>query len=79
MGFFDRISEGLQRSRDKFKEQMNVLLDVVRTWTTNSGRRSRRRSCSLTSVRPQHATSWSACRIRHAARRFLTRMRCSIC
>ncbi len=27
MGFFDRISEGLQRSRDKFKEQMNVLLD----------------------------------------------------
>ena len=27
MGFFDRISEGLSRSRDKFKEQMNVLLD----------------------------------------------------
>ena len=27
MGFFDRISEGLERSRDKFKEQMNVLLD----------------------------------------------------
>lgn len=27
MGFFDRISEGLNRSRDKFKEQMNVLLD----------------------------------------------------
>lgn len=27
MGFFDRISEGLARSRDKFKEQMNVLLD----------------------------------------------------
>ena len=27
MGFFDRISEGLTRSRDKFKEQMNVLLD----------------------------------------------------
>ena len=26
MGFFDRISEGLARSRDKFKEQMNVLL-----------------------------------------------------
>jgi fused signal recognition particle receptor len=27
MGFFNRISEGLNRSRDKFKEQMNVLLD----------------------------------------------------
>lgn len=27
MGFFDRISEGLSRSRTKFKEQMNVLLD----------------------------------------------------
>lgn len=27
MGFFDRISEGLARSRDKFKEQMNILLD----------------------------------------------------
>ncbi len=27
MGFFDKISEGLARSRDKFKEQMNVLLD----------------------------------------------------
>ena len=27
MGFFDRISEGLARSRDKVKEQMNVLLD----------------------------------------------------
>ena len=27
MGFFDRISEGLSRSRAKFKEQMNVLLD----------------------------------------------------
>ena len=23
MGFFDRISQGLQRSRDKFKEEMN--------------------------------------------------------
>ena len=27
MGFFDRISSGLHRSRDKFKEQMNLLLD----------------------------------------------------
>lgn len=27
MGFFSRISSGLNRSRDKFKEQMNVLLD----------------------------------------------------
>ena len=27
MGFFDRLSEGLARSRDRFKEQMNVLLD----------------------------------------------------
>jgi fused signal recognition particle receptor len=27
MGFFSRISEGLSRSRNKFKEQMNVLLD----------------------------------------------------
>lgn len=27
MGFFDRISDGLSRSREKFKEQMNVLLD----------------------------------------------------
>lgn len=27
MGFFDRISEGLNRSRDRFKEQLNVLLD----------------------------------------------------
>ena len=27
MGFFTRISSGLNRSRDKFKEQMNVLLD----------------------------------------------------
>ena len=27
MGFFDKISEGLARSRDRFKEQMNVLLD----------------------------------------------------
>ncbi len=27
MGFFDRISEGLRSSRDKFKESMNVLLD----------------------------------------------------
>lgn len=27
MGWFDKISEGLQRSRDKFKEQMNVVLD----------------------------------------------------
>lgn len=27
MGFFDRISSGLHRSRDKFKEQMNILFD----------------------------------------------------
>lgn len=27
MGFFDRISSGLHRSRDRFKEQMNILLD----------------------------------------------------
>ncbi len=27
MGFFDRINEGLARSRDRFKESMNVLLD----------------------------------------------------
>lgn len=27
MGFFDRISEGLSRSRNRFKEQVNVLLD----------------------------------------------------
>lgn len=27
MGFFARISSGLHRSRDKFKEQMNILLD----------------------------------------------------
>lgn len=27
MGFFDRISSALHRSRDKFKEQMNILLD----------------------------------------------------
>ena len=27
MGFIDRISSGLHRSRDKFKEQMNILLD----------------------------------------------------
>ncbi len=27
MAFFERISKGLTRSRDKFKEQMNVLLD----------------------------------------------------
>lgn len=27
MGFFDRISSGLHRSRDKFMEQMNILLD----------------------------------------------------
>lgn len=27
MGFFDRISSGFHRSRDKFKEQMNILLD----------------------------------------------------
>lgn len=27
MGFFDRISEGLARSRDRFKEEMNILLD----------------------------------------------------
>ena len=27
MGFFDKISAGLARSRDHFKEQMNVLLD----------------------------------------------------
>lgn len=27
MGFFEKISEGLSRSRTKFKEQMNVLLD----------------------------------------------------
>ena len=27
MGFFDRLSEGLSRSRSKFKEQMNILLD----------------------------------------------------
>lgn len=27
MGFFDRISSGLHRSRDKFKERMNILLD----------------------------------------------------
>ena len=27
MGFFERISEGLARSRDRFKQQMNVLLD----------------------------------------------------
>ena len=26
MGFFNRVSEGLERSRTKFKEQMNVLL-----------------------------------------------------
>ena len=27
MGFFDRISQGLTRSRDKFKESVNALLD----------------------------------------------------
>lgn len=27
MGFFEKISEGLSRSRTKFREQMNVLLD----------------------------------------------------
>ena len=27
MGFFDRINEGLNRSRIKFKEQINLLLD----------------------------------------------------
>ena len=27
MGFFDKVSAGLTRSRDKFKESMNVLLD----------------------------------------------------
>ena len=27
MGFFDKVSAGLARSRDRFKEQMNVLLD----------------------------------------------------
>lgn len=27
MGLFERISEGLGRSRDRFKEQMNILLD----------------------------------------------------
>lgn len=27
MGFFNRISSGLHRSRDKLKEQMNILLD----------------------------------------------------
>ena len=27
MGFFEKISAGLARSRDRFKEQMNVLLD----------------------------------------------------
>ena len=27
MGFFDRINEGLARSRDRFKEEMNILLD----------------------------------------------------
>lgn len=27
MGFFNKINEGLSRSRDRFKEQMNVLLD----------------------------------------------------
>lgn len=27
MGFFDRISEGLSRTREKFKESMNVLLE----------------------------------------------------
>lgn len=27
MGFFDKVSEGLNRSRTKFKEQMNLLLD----------------------------------------------------
>ncbi len=27
MGFFDKINDGLHRSRDRFKEQMNVLLD----------------------------------------------------
>lgn len=27
MGFFDRVNEGLSRSRNKFKEQVNVLLD----------------------------------------------------
>ena len=27
MGFFKRISEGLSRSRERFREQMNVLLD----------------------------------------------------
>ena len=26
MGFFDRLTEGMERSRNKFKEQMNVLL-----------------------------------------------------
>lgn len=27
MGFFDKINEGLSRSRTRFKEQMNILLD----------------------------------------------------
>ncbi len=27
MGFFDKINEGLHRSRTRLKEQMNILLD----------------------------------------------------
>lgn len=44
MGFFDRISEGLSRSRDKFKESMNVLLDRGPDLDESSGRAWRRRS-----------------------------------
>ena len=75
MGFFDRISEGLSRSRDKFKESMNVLLDRgpdldEEFWD------GLEETLILADVGGA-ATSWRTCATRPPVRRCPTPMRCS--
>ena len=79
MGFFDRISEGLSRSRDKFKESMNVLLALVGPDLDEEFWEGLEETLILSGMwagrRP--ATSWRTCATKPPVRRCPTPMRCS--
>lgn len=78
MGFFDRISEGLSRSRDKFKESMNVLLDRGPDLDEEFWE-GLEETLILSDVGRGGgpATSWRTCATKPPARRCPTPMRCS--
>ncbi len=79
MGFFDRISEGLTRSRDKFKEQMNVLLDRGPDLDEEFWDGLEETLILATSGAPRPPRSWRVCAIRPRARRCPTPTPCSTC